>query len=186
TAEENYAAIKEFFKTFPQFRNHSVYIMGESYGGIYVPTLTVLVIRGRKQFPINLKGIALGNGYVSEVLNIDTAVLFAYNHGLVDEKTWNTLEKECCHGCIDICDLSSVIGGECINKGSVQEIFQFMWSGRLNPYDLYRDCSPNSNTSKTRMRAMQFGLSVTSVDLIKKNKALIKQKSLESFLAFSK
>ncbi|VDP14290.1 unnamed protein product [Onchocerca flexuosa] len=183
TAEENYAGIKEFFKTFPQYRNHSVYIMGESYGGIYVPTLTVLVLRGRKQFPINLKGIAIGNGYVSEVLNIDTAVLFAYNHGLVDEKTWNTLEKECCHGCIDVCDLSSVIGGECINKG---KIFRFMWSGRLNPYDLYRDCSPNYKLSGSRMRAMQSGLSVTPVDLIKKNKAMIKQKSFESVLDFPK
>lgn len=47
-------AIKEFFTTFPNFRNHSVYIMGESYGGIYVPTLTVLIIRGREEFSINL------------------------------------------------------------------------------------------------------------------------------------
>ncbi|MCP9262029.1 Carboxypeptidase [Dirofilaria immitis] len=157
TAEENYAAIKEFFENFPQFRNHSVYIMGESYGGIYVPTLTVLALRGLEQFPINLKGIALGNGYVNEALNIDTLIVFAYNHGLVDEKTWNTLEKECCHGCIDTCDLTNITGRECINKG-VQEIFRFIWSGNLNPYDLYRDCYPNLELSKARMHAMKFGL----------------------------
>lgn len=52
---ENYVAVKEFFKAFPDFSNHSVYIMGESYAGIYVPTLTALIIQGRDEFPINLK-----------------------------------------------------------------------------------------------------------------------------------
>lgn len=48
-------AIKAFFKTFPQFSKHSAYIMGESYGGIYVPMLAVKVIRGMEEFPINFK-----------------------------------------------------------------------------------------------------------------------------------
>lgn len=55
TAEENYAAIKGFFKEFPAFRENPIYIMGESYGGIYVPTLAARVVRGLAQFPINLK-----------------------------------------------------------------------------------------------------------------------------------
>uniref|UniRef100_A0A915PNG6 Carboxypeptidase n=1 Tax=Setaria digitata TaxID=48799 RepID=A0A915PNG6_9BILA len=132
TAEENYAAIKGFFKKFPQFLNHSVYIIGESYGGIYVPTLTVRVLRGLEQFPINLKGIALGNGYVNEMMNVATAIQFAYNHGLIDEKTWNTLE--------------------------IEELFKFIWSGELNPYDIYRDCDPNPEQDATRLNAMKFGL----------------------------
>lgn len=156
TAEENYLAVKEFFKIFPSFRNNPVYIMGESYGGIYVPTLAVLVIRGLSDFPINLKGIAIGNGYINEVLNIDTSICFAYNHGLVDEKTWITMMKECCNGCMDTCDLSKVKQKHCAMM--VEEIFQFIWFGGLNPYDLYRDCDSHSERSGTRMRAMKFGL----------------------------
>ncbi|VBB27528.1 unnamed protein product [Acanthocheilonema viteae] len=163
TARENYMAIKEFFTTFPNFRNHSVYIMGESYGGIYVPTLTVLIIRGYKEFPINLMGIALGNGYVNEALNIDTSVFFAYSHGLIDEKTWNTLQNECCQGC-------------------VEKIFQFIWFGGLNPYDLYRNCDSNTKLNKARMRVMKFGLTASSFDIFKTDNPKIKRKPSGSVL----
>lgn len=43
--------------------------------------------------------MAVGNGYVNEKLNIDTSVRFAYGHGIIDEKVWNTLELTCCRGC---------------------------------------------------------------------------------------
>ncbi|KJH47892.1 serine carboxypeptidase [Dictyocaulus viviparus] len=160
TSLENYVAIKQFFKirqfqTFPEFRNHPTYIMGESYGGIYVPTLTARIIDGLQEFPINLKGMALGNGYVNEELNVDTSIRYAYGHGLVDEKTWNTLENECCKGCADTCDFAKV-AGHCVTM--VEDIFQFLWSGGLNPYDLYRDCDPNPSINSKRMTHMLRGI----------------------------
>ncbi|VDM19086.1 unnamed protein product [Wuchereria bancrofti] len=164
TAEENYVAIKEFFKAFPDFRNNSVYIMGESYGGVYVPTLTVLVIRGLEEFPMNLKGIALGNGYVSEVLNIDTSIHFAYSHGLV----MDSLMKK--RGMSSKTDVVMAV------LTHVQKIFQFIWSGNLNPYDLYRDCISNPELNKARIRVMKFGLTEPAK----------KQKSLKSILAYLK
>lgn len=54
--------------------------------------------------------MALGNGYVNEKLNVDTSVRYAYGHGIIDEKSWNTLEEECCSGCIDSCDLTRATG----------------------------------------------------------------------------
>ncbi|VDK29960.1 unnamed protein product [Gongylonema pulchrum] len=172
TAEENYAAVKGFFEQFPSFRNNPVYIMGESYGGIYVPTLTVQVIRGLIQFPINLKGIAIGNGYVSEVLNIDTSIRFAYGHGLIDEKTWDTLEKECCSGCMDTCDLTKVTPKQCMRMVS------------LNPYDLYRDCNPHLVQNNSRMRAMKIGLSPRLLIDRFENHLKNKNTPFETLLAF--
>ncbi|EYC11833.1 hypothetical protein Y032_0049g1801 [Ancylostoma ceylanicum] len=155
TSLENYEAVKQFFKTFPQFRHHATYIMGESYGGVYVPTLTARIVDGQKEFPINLKGMALGNGYVNEKLNIDTSIRFAYGHGIIDEKTWNTLERDCCKGCIDTCDFTQVTG-HCATM--VEDIFQFLWAGGLNPYDLYRDCDPNPAINGERMTHMLKGV----------------------------
>ncbi|CAJ0565680.1 unnamed protein product, partial [Mesorhabditis spiculigera] len=155
TSQENYNAVKQFFTTFPQFRKSATYIMGESYGGVYVPTLTARIVDGQSEFPINLRGMALGNGYVNEKLNIDTSVRYAYGHGLIDQKVWDTLESECCKGCIDGCDLTQ-LEGHCATM--VEDIFQFLWFGGLNPYDLYRDCDPNPDANSPRMESMLRGV----------------------------
>uniref|UniRef100_A0AC34QVK6 Serine carboxypeptidase n=2 Tax=Panagrolaimus sp. JU765 TaxID=591449 RepID=A0AC34QVK6_9BILA len=155
TSLENYQAVKQFFTLYPSFRNHSTFIIGESYAGVYVPTLTARIVDGQADFPINLRGMALGNGYVHEKLNIDTSVRFAYGHGLIDEKVWNTLENECCRGCIDGCDLTK-LSGSCAHL--VEDIFKFLWFGGLNPYDLYRDCDPNPDINSVKMTSYRAGI----------------------------
>ncbi|TMS32976.1 hypothetical protein L596_000761 [Steinernema carpocapsae] len=155
TSLENYEAVKLFYQEFPQFRNHSTFIMGESYGGVYVPTLTARIVEGQKEFPINLKGMALGNGYVNGKMNIDTALRFAYGHGLVDEQLWETLETDCCGNNIETCDFSEV-SGYCANM--VEGIFRFLWSGGLNPYDLYRDCDPNPDMNSFKLQSVLRGV----------------------------
>uniref|UniRef100_A0A915L600 Carboxypeptidase n=1 Tax=Romanomermis culicivorax TaxID=13658 RepID=A0A915L600_ROMCU len=82
TSMENYRALQHFFETFPRFKINDFYVTGESYGGIYVPTLAVRILEGMKEYP----GIAVGNGMLDFALNTNTLIEFAYNHGLVDEK----------------------------------------------------------------------------------------------------
>ena len=43
-AEDNFIALEHFFEKFPEYVNNSFYITGESYGGIYVPTLSSRVM----------------------------------------------------------------------------------------------------------------------------------------------
>ena len=43
-AIDNHAAIKFFLEGFPEFARNEFYISGESYGGIYVPTLSVRIV----------------------------------------------------------------------------------------------------------------------------------------------
>nr|CAD2169931.1 unnamed protein product [Meloidogyne enterolobii] len=155
TSLENYEAIKQFFARHNTFRNHSVYITGESYGGVYLPTLGARIVDGQGEFPINLKGMAIGNGYMNSKMNIDTSVRFAYGHGIIDQKVWNTLEMECCRGCIDGCDLSG-LGQSCGRM--VEDIFEFLWHSGLNPYDLYRDCDPSPGRNSMKMEVIKRGL----------------------------
>lgn len=66
----------------------------------------------------------------------------------------------------------------------IEGIFRFIWSGGLNPYDLYRDCHSNTKLNKARIRAMKFGLTSLSFDLFKNNKPTVEQKPLESVLTY--
>ena len=40
TAFDNHEALKDFFVGFPEFAGNDFYVTGESYAGIYVPTLS--------------------------------------------------------------------------------------------------------------------------------------------------
>lgn len=71
---------------FPEYRKNEFYITGESYAGIYVPTLAVRVLKGQENFTINLQGYAIGNGLSSYELNDDSIIFFAYFHGLFGDE----------------------------------------------------------------------------------------------------
>ena len=56
TAMDNYMAIKYFLKNFPEYARNDFYLTGESYGGIYIPTLALNVIQDSQ---INFKVIQI-------------------------------------------------------------------------------------------------------------------------------
>ncbi|VDO50653.1 unnamed protein product [Haemonchus placei] len=81
-ASDNYAAMKEWFKKFPERSKNDFYAAGESYAGTYIPMLSALLVDDKD---INFKGMLIGNGCVDDVLNFNSLVDFNYNHGFIDE-----------------------------------------------------------------------------------------------------
>ena len=60
TAAAARAAIQDFFSTkFPELKAGSFYITGESYAGVYIPTLADEILRNAPEVP--LRGVAVGD-----------------------------------------------------------------------------------------------------------------------------
>ena len=67
TASDNMKSVEKLFEIFPEYGNNSLYIAGESYGGIYVPTLAEAILHATLNETYEgapLKGIAVGNGCI--------------------------------------------------------------------------------------------------------------------------
>ncbi|VDN25663.1 unnamed protein product [Gongylonema pulchrum] len=157
TIKENYDAIKDFFKKHPKFLKNPLYLMGESYAGIFVPVLAVHILKNGKDNKFNLKGLALGNPFLHEVLNIHTSLIYAYEHALIDQHDWDNFVEDCCHGCEDGCDFRpGRLRGPCLT--AVNDMYAEIWNSGLNPFDIYRDCSPNS--ANLQLQAEKSGLSL--------------------------
>ena len=64
-AVANYGALVKFYQEFPVFAGRPFFITGESYGGMYVPTLVEQIhSRPAGKAGIELKGFAVGNGII--------------------------------------------------------------------------------------------------------------------------
>lgn len=121
----NYLALKEFFRLFPEFSKNQLFLTGESYGGIYIPTLAERVMEDSSLnlqvhagtavvhadgrilhwywdanvsglVPPVLQGVAVGNGMSSYEMNDNSLVYFAYYHGLLGTQLWTKLQTFCC------------------------------------------------------------------------------------------
>uniref|UniRef100_A0A7E4VLI3 Carboxypeptidase n=1 Tax=Panagrellus redivivus TaxID=6233 RepID=A0A7E4VLI3_PANRE len=98
TAANNVLALISFFDRYPEYKNRKFYITGESYGGVYIPTLTdalIKKIQSDKLTYINFAGIAIGNGELSEQLQVDSAINLLYYRGQYDLPTFKQISA-CC------------------------------------------------------------------------------------------
>ncbi|KAL9270607.1 Serine carboxypeptidase-like 20-like protein, partial [Drosera capensis] len=89
TASDTHAFLLKWFREYPEFSKNPFYLSGESYAGIYVPTLAAKVVEGIKakvQPIINFKGYLIGNGVVADDKYEDNAILpFAHGMGLISD-----------------------------------------------------------------------------------------------------
>ncbi|KAM9366867.1 lysosomal protective protein [Symphorus nematophorus] len=147
-ADDNYKALQSFFAKFPNFTQNEFFIFGESYGGIYTPTLSLRVATGAAK--INFKGFAVGNGLSSFALNDQTLIYFGYYHGLFGEDLWRDLNKNCCDN--GSCNFYNSSSETC--KSLVDVAFGIVYNSGLNEYALYLDCEGGRRSHRGYERTM--------------------------------
>ncbi|RDD46475.1 Lysosomal protective protein [Trichoplax sp. H2] len=149
-ANENYAAIKSFFNKFPSYRRHPFYIAGESYAGVYLPTLA---LRLKNDLSINLKGLVIGNGLHDMNSNFNSILYYARYHGLLDHTLWLQLQRTCCqNGQIadNQCHFFQSHQSDCLKY--TKRAYNIIFTQGLNMYDVSRDCQ-NSSSMNIRQHA---------------------------------
>ncbi|KAI1889967.1 hypothetical protein AGOR_G00168360 [Albula goreensis] len=147
-ADNNYLALQSFFAKFPNFTKNEFYVFGESYGGIYVPTLSLRVATGGAK--MNFKGFGVGNGIGSFALNDQSLIYFGYYHGLFGEQLWADLNSNCCEG--GTCNFYNNTQKGCVQ--SVTEAFGIIYESGLNEYALYLDCAGGAGSARTYHKTM--------------------------------
>ncbi|XP_015683311.1 lysosomal protective protein [Protobothrops mucrosquamatus] len=133
-ARVNYLALKEFFRLFPEHLPKDLYLSGESYGGVYIPTLAQWVMQDAS---LKLKGLSVGNGLSCYETNDNSLVYFAYYHGLLGKRLWDDLQRYCCSK--EKCDFHKSTNVNCTS--AMVEVIQIVDESGLNIYNLYAPCA---------------------------------------------
>ncbi|GFQ00390.1 serine carboxypeptidase 1 [Phtheirospermum japonicum] len=141
TAAETHLFLLKWFERFPEFNANPFYIAGESYAGIYIPTLASEIVKGTKAGVkpiINFKGYMVGNGVCDPEFDGNALVPFAHGMGLISDNIRN----------LHICFLGSEAEGHCkgnyhnsnnINCQNMLSKIDNVIDG-LNRYDILEPC----------------------------------------------
>jgi len=101
-AEDMAIFLKGFVEQNPEFDGRDFYITGESYAGHYVPAIAYHLTAVATDVPLNLKGIAIGNGLTDPFAQYPAYAEFSYENDLVGETTYEAMKLglKACQGLI--------------------------------------------------------------------------------------
>ncbi|KAJ4833226.1 Serine carboxypeptidase-like 20 [Turnera subulata] len=98
TASDSHTFLLKWFELYPEFLPNPFFLSGESYAGIYVPTLAYEVVKGIDagiKPVINLKGYMIGNGCTDNEFDGNAHVPFAHGMGLISNDQFEEVTKAC-------------------------------------------------------------------------------------------
>ncbi|KAF3062609.1 Pheromone-processing carboxypeptidase KEX1 [Trichoderma lentiforme] len=83
--------LEKFFTLFPEYEHDDLYFAGESYAGQYIPYIAKAIVDRNKKLSEqkkdkdtwNLKGLLIGNGWISPREQYDSYLPFAFEKGLL-------------------------------------------------------------------------------------------------------
>ncbi|KAK7287299.1 hypothetical protein RIF29_00521 [Crotalaria pallida] len=98
TASDTHAFLLKWFDLYPEFLPNPFFIAGESYAGVYVPTLAYEVAKGidaGAKPNLNFKGYLVGNGVTDEQIDGNALVPFAHGMGLISDDLFEEVNGDC-------------------------------------------------------------------------------------------
>lgn len=136
-AEVNFLALRDFYRKFPRYYSMDLYITGESYAGVYVPTLAREIANKDTDLSTRLKGLYVGNGILHKKLNTDALMEYGFYHGFVGTQLWGDIQRTCCEG-REKCYYDAYLNNEC--EDHISEFKHAIYNEGLNIYNFADDC----------------------------------------------
>lgn len=144
TASDTHAFLLKWFQDYPEFLANPFYISGESYAGIYVPTLSRNVANGIKagvKPVLNFKGYMVGNGCTDDKFDGDAIIPFIYGMGLISINMYKDVQKACNNSYWNATDSA------CLSK--LENVYADVEG--VNIYDILEPCYyPDSGSGSLR------------------------------------
>jgi len=140
-----YQALQYFLSKHPEYRSCPLFVTGESYGGKYVPNIAMKIhdknSAETEEDKINLKGIAVGDGWIDAKLQMKVYIDYAYTLGYLDafqkDETLYNYEGETPNNYKDFCialDNKKWHHAYNISNNIVENVSAL--GGNFNPYDI--------------------------------------------------
>lgn len=138
-----YQFMQNFYQIFTKFQDYDFFVMGESYAGMFVPSIArYFHIQNKQLAPNNikipLKGAAVGNGWMDAAIQGPATIDYSWWHGLIDKATRDALHNEW-HNCYD--NKADTNEPPPFHPFNVQDDCGIMWgilqgAGNPNAYDI--------------------------------------------------
>jgi carboxypeptidase C (cathepsin A) len=107
-AQDLYVFLQTFYQLYPQYAQLPFFITGESYAGHYIPAFAYRIYQGNQALgpnmvPVNLKGIAIGNGWVDPYRQYEGYLDYAVYHDLLNDAEY-AAAVTALEGCLTLID----------------------------------------------------------------------------------
>ena len=132
----------QFYEKYPKYSNLDLYITGESYAGHYIPAIGRAIVESNSIYAKNLKGIAIGNGWVDPYIQYKAYAQYAFQNRLINQTTLTIADVmyDVCKGLLDS-HLWPLAFVECqLIETVVLEAAEITIGRSINPYDIRQPC----------------------------------------------
>ncbi len=167
TAEASRAALVDFFKTkFPELYDGGFYIAGESYAGVYIPTLSrELLTNEDAQKHVPLKGILVGDPCTDNAAQKDSMdpIWYSQKYGLMDNVVFDILQSEECTEYMDKVHLrmmkqnsTSSDGSKATHSSKSHRSVGKQWSAQVIASELNEQLKGIQDLKERRLKAEEL------------------------------
>jgi hypothetical protein len=143
TSQAAHKFIENWFAAFPEFSSNDLYLAGESYAGVYIPSLAREILNGNSsKIKAQLKGFAVGDACtgLDVVCGPDQGpwfdLQFFHGHGQISDKLYDNI--------LEVCGIYALKYG--ISDPRCQKLLDAAWEsvGGYYSYGLYDECGADN------------------------------------------